>query len=119
MWFKHRAWVPIAWLLSAGNVLAVWFAAMPAETWHATTHALLAVLFGVGADRIRARQRALNSPDDSVMAALRQADSEAIQRVESAVEAIALELERVGEGQRFLTKALTESAKTSIDRSAT
>jgi hypothetical protein len=31
-----------------------------------------------------------------------------MQRVEQAVEAIAIEMERVGEGQRFLTKVLTD-----------
>src|SRR5262245_50180618 len=59
MWFKHRAWIPIAWVLSVVNVAAVWFAAQPGETWHATTHALLGVLFAVGAQHLSARQRAM------------------------------------------------------------
>ena len=109
MWFKHRAWIPAAWLLSIGNIVAVWFAAMPAETWHATTHAILAVLLGAGAERLAARQKALSRGDDYSAAALRGADSETLQRVERAVDAIAIELERVGEGQRFLTRTLTES----------
>src|SRR5262245_55349564 len=54
MWFKHRAWIPIAWILSVVNVLAVWFAAQPGEPWHATSHALLGVLFAVGAQRLSA-----------------------------------------------------------------
>ena len=58
MWFKHRAWIPVAWVLSLGNLVAVWFAARPAEPWHATIHALLAVLFALGARRLMARQRA-------------------------------------------------------------
>ena len=57
MWFKHRAWEPVAWLLSLGNLFAVWFAAGPAEPWHATGHALLAVLFGLGAQRLAARKK--------------------------------------------------------------
>jgi len=52
MWFKHRAWIPVAWLLCLGNLISVWFAARPAEPWHATVHALLAVLFGLGAQRL-------------------------------------------------------------------
>ena len=55
MWFKHRAWIPVAWLLCLGNLISVWFAARPAEPWHATIHALLAVLFGLGAQRLAAR----------------------------------------------------------------
>jgi membrane protein implicated in regulation of membrane protease activity len=60
MWFKHRAWIPVAWLASALNLAGVWFAARPAEPWHATTHALLAVLFALGARRLSARRQALS-----------------------------------------------------------
>ena len=58
VWFKHRAWIPVAWLLSLGNLLAVWFAARPAEPEHATIHALLAAGFALGAQRLVARRRA-------------------------------------------------------------
>ena len=58
MWFKHRGWIPVAWLLSVVNVAAVWFAARPAEPWHATAHALLAVGFALGARRLMERRRA-------------------------------------------------------------
>jgi len=57
MTFKPRIWEPIAWILCVVNILAVWFAARPAETWHATAHALLAVLFGVWAQRLRSRRQ--------------------------------------------------------------
>jgi hypothetical protein len=36
-------------------------------------------------------------------------DSERLQRLESAVDTIAVEIERISEGQRFVTKLLTES----------
>jgi len=122
VWFKHRAWVPIAWFLCVGNLAGAWFAALPAEPWHATTHALFAVLFGLGAQRLTDRQRALKTggggaelTTDSTLreqlAALRQADSQNLERLEQGVTAIAIELERVGEGQRFLTKVLTESPR--------
>jgi hypothetical protein len=51
VWFKHRAWIPVAWLLCLGNVIAV-FAAPPMTPWHATAHAILALLFGLGAQRL-------------------------------------------------------------------
>jgi hypothetical protein len=57
VWFKHRAWIPVAWLLSVVNLGAVWFAAGPGEPLHATTHALLAGVFALGARRLMARQR--------------------------------------------------------------
>ncbi len=56
MWFQHRAWIPVAWLLSLVNVGAVWFAAAPAEPLHATVHAALGVGFALGARHLMTRQ---------------------------------------------------------------
>jgi hypothetical protein len=103
VWFKHRAWIPVAWLLSVGNLGAVWFAAQPAEAWHATTHALLAVLFGVGARHLMARHDHTPATDQNNFEHLQQS-----------VDAIALEVERISEGQRYVTKILTE-VRPSID----
>ncbi len=57
MWFKHRAWIPVAWFLSLANVVSVWFAAQPGEPWHATTHAVLAAGFALGGRHLMARRR--------------------------------------------------------------
>lgn len=57
MKFKHRAWIPIAWIGSVVNFVSVFFAARPGEPWHATIHAGLAVLFALGAQRLAARRR--------------------------------------------------------------
>ena len=57
VWFRHRAWIPVAWILSLVNLVSVWFAAEPAEPLHATIHALLAVLFALGAQHLQARRR--------------------------------------------------------------
>ncbi len=56
MTFKPAVWYPIAAVLSAINVGAVWFAAQPGEPWHATGHAALAVAFGLWAQRLRQRR---------------------------------------------------------------
>ena len=53
MTFKPAIWYPIAVVLGVLNVIGVWFAAQPAEPWHATTHAALAVAFGLWARRLR------------------------------------------------------------------
>ena len=104
MWFKHRAWIPIAWLLSLLNLGAVWFAALPAEPWHATIHALLAVLFAVGAQRLMARQRSASAIEAS------RAD-----RLQQGLDVIALEVERISEGQRFVSKLLNERLSPSTE----
>lgn len=104
MWFKHRAWIPIAWLLSLGNVVSIWFAAAPGEPWHATAHGGLAVLLGVGAERLRARRRGPRGGEVTI-------GDERMERLENAIDAIAVEMERIGEGQRFVTKLLAESGR--------
>ncbi len=116
MWFKHRAWIPVAWLLCLANVAAVWFAAAPAETWHATGHAVLAVLFGLGAQRLGLRKRLTNDADvvtrQELEARLPRFEP---QQVAQALEAMAVEVERIGEGQRYLTKLMTERDARSPD----
>lgn len=56
MTFKPAIWHPIAVVLSVVNVVAVYFAAVPAEPMHATIHAGLAVVFGSWAHRLRQRR---------------------------------------------------------------
>jgi hypothetical protein len=112
MWFKHRAWIPAAWILSAANLGAVWFAARPGEAWHASAHALLAVAFGIGAQRLQLRRRSTPAPDADVVARVRALESRIAnpeqQQLAQSLDAIALEVERIGEGQRYLTKVIVE-----------
>jgi hypothetical protein len=82
VWFKHRAWIPIAWFLSLVNLASVWFAARPGEPWHATSHALLAVLFGLGAQRLGSRKRPDADGDGSRTLEARQAGPDMLQDVE-------------------------------------
>lgn len=67
MTFKPAIWYPIAVGLSVINLVAVGFAAQPAEPWHATAHAALALGFGVWAQRLRrARGKSeLPAPDEA------------------------------------------------------
>ena len=121
MWFKHRAWIPVAWLLSLANLIAVWFAAQPAEPWHASAHALLAVLFGLGAQRLALRKKPTAGLDP--VERLRQLEARLANpnpnQVAQALDAIAIEVERIGEGQRFLTKLFAEHEARSAERMGT
>jgi hypothetical protein len=103
MWFKHRAWIPVAWLLSAANLGAVWFAAVPAEPLHATTHALFAVLLALGARHLMTRQQQPQPVDDS-----------RLERLQEGMDVIALEIERISEGQRYVTRILNERLQQSV-----
>jgi hypothetical protein len=62
MKFKPTVWYPIAAVLSAANVVAAGFAAVPAEPWHAGLHATLAVAFGLWAQRLRGRREGTELP---------------------------------------------------------
>src|SRR5437870_12884456 len=50
MTFKPAIWYPIAVVLSVFNLVSV---AIVAEPWHATIHAVLALGFGLWAQRLR------------------------------------------------------------------
>jgi hypothetical protein len=99
---KHYAWIPVAWLLSLANLAAVWFAARSGETWHATTHALLAAGFAIGALRMRARRQA-SLPSEELQQALD--DNERLQQTIEGLHSRVLELEeRVDMGERLLAR---------------
>jgi hypothetical protein len=53
MTFKHPIWRPVSFVLSAVNLVAVGVAAASAEPWHAGAHAVLALGFGLWAQRLR------------------------------------------------------------------
>ena len=64
MTFKPALWYPIAVVLSVINLAAAGFAAASAEPWHATTHAALAVAFGLWAQQLRQGLRQQSGGDD-------------------------------------------------------
>lgn len=74
MWFKHRAWIPVAWILSLANIASIWFAAQAAEPWHATAHGLAAVLFGLGARHLA--QRNMPAVEADVAGRLRELEAQ-------------------------------------------
>lgn len=106
MWFKHRGWIPVAWLLSVVNLVAIWFAAEPGETWHAAGHGLFAVLFGLGARHLMTRQRitALNQQLQEVLD-----QNEQLQQTIDGTQAHLRELEeRVDFSERLLARQREE-----------
>jgi len=103
MKFKPAVWFPIATVLSAINIAAVWFAARPGETWHATLHAGLAVAFALWAQRLRTavpRRNELESGLDAIdeldadVDSLRNALEETRERLDFAERMLAERVER-------------------------
>ncbi|MEO5590566.1 MAG: hypothetical protein ABIS03_13335, partial [Gemmatimonadaceae bacterium] len=72
-----------------------------------TFSTLLAVLVINAFRRYRRRHKSPGQTGDTVT---RQIDSPQVERLEHSMEAIAIEVERISEGQRFVTRLLSESA---------
>jgi hypothetical protein len=99
MWFKHRAWIPVAWLLSLGNLAAAWVAARTGGSWHAAIHVVLATGLAAGARVLMIRQR--HAPSDDLRQALD--DNERLQQVVESMQPRMQELEeRVDFAERLI-----------------
>lgn len=77
---------------------------------------LLTTTIGFAVAWIRARERWLRALTHHP--ALRELEVSRLEQVSSAVDAIAVEVERLGEGQRFVTKLLAERAAAPSSRPA-
>jgi len=100
---KTHFWNAVLVALSAVNLAAVWFAAGPGEGWHATVHAALALGFGLWA-QARMRLQVRIGPK------LSDEEDARLDRIERAIESVALEVERIGEMERFAQKILAARA---------
>ena len=105
MSFKPAIWFPIAAVLSAVNVLAGAFAAGSAEPWHATTHAALALAFGLWAQRLRQGPRGseLQAPLEVL---------EALEALEAEVSKLRQELSETQERLDFTERLLAQGPET-------
>jgi hypothetical protein len=99
---RAKVWFVIATLFTIGNLAAAWFVARTSgDVRHAGTHLLLGLVGAFFTWRIVAR-----SGSEPAMDSL-QTDAQ-LQRLQESVDAIALEVERIGEAQRFMTKIAAE-----------
>jgi hypothetical protein len=107
---KRIIWTAVAAVFTAVNFGGAVFAAVAQESIHAGVHVLLGV-FGLYLTwRLlpwRIVDRTLQ-PGDAASAELPAGQMDRLSQLEQSVDAVALEVERIGEGQRFMTKVLTE-----------
>lgn len=104
---RSRLWRVAAMGFMVINVLGLVYAIAVGEMMHAGTHAALLFLAYVGWQigpwrRARPTHVAIESPLDV---------SDSMTRIQQSVDAIAVEVERIGEGQRFISRVLTEKTK--------
>jgi|ERR1043166_4153302 hypothetical protein len=102
---RIQIWQGIASLFAAANFGGAGFAVAGEEWMHASIHVGLALLAWYYAWRLGARDRHLDLPADFAQFADR------FERLQQAVDSIAVEVERIGEGQRFAAKLLAEQAR--------
>ncbi len=101
-------WFVVALLFTIANLAGAAFAAWRGEFTHAAVHALL-LYFGSKAASALAppaltRVPAIEESDASL--ATMQAWQNRLQRIEESLDVVAIEIERIGEGQRFMTRHL-------------
>jgi hypothetical protein len=105
MSFKSRIWFPIAAVLSVINLVAVGFAAGEPQPWHVATHAALALVFGLWAQRLRQTRRAseLQAPFEVL---------EAVEALEDEVSKLRQELSETQERVDFTERLLAQGSET-------
>ena len=94
---SSRRWLIVALIFTVINVLGAPFAAFGAEWLHAATHVVLAAVGVLWIRSLTRPARAGLAEDDRLV-------RERLDRLQQSVDAMALEVERIGEAQRFAVK---------------
>lgn len=102
---RAKIWRVIAALFVVVNVGGAGVALLSGEPLHAAAHiAVIVVAYPVW--RLVTRRRELSVPDSPT------ADAR-LDHIQESLDAIAIEVERIGEGQRYAVKVLAERARNS------
>jgi hypothetical protein len=110
---RSRIWLAVAVLFSVVNLAGAGFAAARGELLHAGTHVGLALLGAYVAWRLVPRRHAhrIWRQEATVSPPTVPSDlADRLTHLEQAVDAVAIEVERIGEGQRFIMRSVTEHA---------
>ena len=109
---RMKIWLTVATLFTLVNVAGGVMAARLSEGMHTGLHVVLAVVGAWWMGRIMARSKA--QPDAVASALPHDAPLEQLQQ---SVDAIALEVERIGEAQRYTAKLMSDRARTAPPKS--
>lgn len=99
---RSKVWLVVAVLFIFVNFVGGVIAAVGGELLHTGIHAGLLLLGAYYARRIWRR-------GGSVIPALSRELTDRLTHLEQSVDAVAIEVERIGEGQRFITRFFTEN----------
>jgi hypothetical protein len=106
---RSRRWRIGAAVFIVINIAGAVFAAVMGEPLHASVHVAL-TLVGAAAFLAWGPKRAQVSPHDELA---EQQAAQSLDHLQQSVDAIALEVERIGEAQRFEAKLVQERVKNS------
>ncbi len=96
---RSKVWLVVAVLFTFLNFVGGVFAAARGELLHTGIHAGLLLLGAYLVRRLASRRDVRAHPREL---------TDRLTHLEQSVDAVAIEVERIGEGQRFLTRVLTE-----------
>jgi hypothetical protein len=105
---RSRVWPLVAAVYAAINLAGAGYALAMAEIPHAALH--IALLPGTYFFLWLARRRSAGDLQLDAMAGKPGAFDDRLSHLEQSVDAVAIEVERIGEGQRFMTRVMTENA---------
>ena len=108
-----RSWIlfVVAALFSVGNLVFTAMVAAQGEVMHAGAHTLLALLGAYGGYRVLRKHRvevatiATHAPFT-----ITPDVTDRLTSLEQSVDGVAIEVERIGEGQRFMTRVFAEQS---------
>ncbi|HEY9514915.1 MAG TPA: hypothetical protein VIQ74_04470 [Gemmatimonadaceae bacterium] len=109
---RSKIWLVVAVLFSFVNLAGAIFAAAQGEMLHAGVHAALVLPGAYLAWRLvprRDARRGEHHSEESVIPAAPRELTDRLTHLEQAIDAIAIEIERIGEGQRFITRRFIEN----------
>lgn len=105
-----KVWLVVGGLFILGNLGGAVFAAAQGELLHAGIHAALLLLTVYLVSRFAPRRYAPRMwRREKSAAPLSRELADRLTQLEQSVDAIAIEVERIGEGQRFMTRLFTEN----------
>ena len=108
---RSKVWWGVAMFFAVGNAAGAVFAAISGEPIHATIHLALALIGAVPAWRLapgRDARRDRAGATAGTTASSGEFDDH-LTHLEQSVDAVAIEVERLGEGQRFMTSFLADN----------
>ncbi len=107
---RSIAWLGMSVLFTLGNIAGAVYAGTMGEMRHAGLHVVLAILgaYFIQLTAVRRRPMTAEVAGGAVMDGAPHELSSRLNSLEQSLDAIAVEVERVGEGQRFMTRLFTE-----------